>query len=44
VTVGVSLDAHLSPQWLIERVPLVRGGDALLQLPRSDVRRRRCWS
>ena len=31
VTVGVSLDAHLSPQWLIERVPLVRGGDTLLQ-------------
>ena len=32
MTVGVSLDAHLSPQWLIERVPFVRGGDTLLQL------------
>ena len=32
MTVGVSLDAHLSPQRLIERVPLVRGGDTLLQL------------
>ena len=32
MTVGVSLDAHLPPQWLIERVLFVRGGDTLLQL------------
>jgi hypothetical protein len=37
---GVSLDAHLSPQRLIERVPFVRGGDTLLQ-PRDQTFRRR---